>query len=263
MGKSGQKMMPTSPWHQQNLCEMWDGRVNDPFAFIPHELREKISIREAMEANLDLGKFAIEFLKEVLRNSTTATSLERRLRALKQDEPKHIVAVGYGQGHDGKWLKAATEACLKAYLIEVSSLACEWAEADMDSQYAEILGHPYAVAPEVEAGDLCDVLQNAIFGLDSVEVWYLCRVLNCLSDSASKFSLGEIGRTMKGDSSVVLINAFRDHNPKRTGKTSRIFSKKEVLSRLKRGAGHPVEVVSEESYNYFSQTYTALEVKLK
>ncbi len=263
MGKFEQKMMLTLSWHQERLRRIWDERVKDPLAFIPHEVRGQINAWEAREANLDLGKFAIKFLKEVLRNSTTATSLERRLRALERDEPKKVLAVGYGRGYDSKWLKEATEACLGVYWVDVSGLSCDWAEKEMDLQYTEIFDHPYAIAPEVEAGDLCHVLQNPVFGLDSVEVWYLCRVLNCLSDRASKISLGKIGSTMNGDSSVVLVNAFKDHNPERTGKTSRVFSKKEVLSSLKRGAGYPVEIVREASYQYFSQTYTALEVKLK
>lgn len=111
--------------------------------------------------------------------------------------------------------------------------------------------------------------------LTSVEVWYLCRLLNCLSTKSAKIVLQEIGRTAlaPGPNSskrgaVIIINALlSDQNPSvdtcGVPATSITRSKRMIMANLALGAGCPVEPRYVEYYDYFGKLVTAMTVMAK
>ncbi|MEI6280864.1 MAG: hypothetical protein WCP17_02600 [bacterium] len=256
----------------KKLQDLWDKRVQDPLAFVPHEERERLSEEQARDANTQFGEFAMNFLKQVLRKFATSREQSRRIATEWFDE-KFLVSVGYGRGYDSKGLvAAAAEAELVARVVDVSGVAYDWADADMYGQYEQVSKvDTRARMPLLSCGDILQILEDQdSYGFDSasVKIWYLSRVLNCLSSSDRAMEVlqkigAALGRGSNGENRVVLVNAFRDYNPTRVGKTSLIFTIEMVLSSLRQGAGCPVETKSEASYQYFSQDYRAIEVGLK
>ena len=261
---------------EEELRKLWDKRIRSRFAFIPHELIGKITAKEAIKANEEIGKFASSFLKETLNEIRNNESLAQQ----PERETKKIVAIGYGRGYDSKWLKEATEAGLQVHWIDVSEVAHDWASKNMDDQRRKLIEKNVYVRdfPKVECADIKNVLEDPNFynfDMDSVKVWYLCRMLNCLSEDSAKIVLQKIGSSLVygGDinSRVIIVNAFKDENPDRIGETSQLYSKEMILSSLQAGidseavtdGGYLFEIVRKNSCMYFDQKYDALEIAVR
>jgi hypothetical protein len=259
---TGQVISPVMSTHLERLRQTWNKRVQDPFAFIPHEERNRISENEALEANIRLGNFATDFLKNVMRESKG--DQQRQI-----EDKKKIVAVGYGKGFDSLWFKEATVAGFRVCWIDISDVACGWADTDLDNQYYSLKAEGvFTTFPVVTCGDIRHVLNDPGFynvNLDFVEMWYLCRVLNCMSIRSAQVVLQKIGSHLarNKNSIIVLVNAFRDNNLKRIGKTSKLFSMRMVLSNIRLGTGVSLEMMSSASYQYFDQTYSAVAIRSK
>jgi hypothetical protein len=255
-----------SPEIRQDLRQRWNDRVKDEFAFTPFELKEEVSVADATFENVALGKFSSEYLKNVLRSSTS----EDRLRRLSTRGK--IVAIGYGRGYDGDWLKEAIgEACLETWWIDVSDQACEWAEEDLAYQIQELKPSTTFRYPDykIKREEIHTALEDpGSIGLDidTVEIWYLCRVLGCLSHRSAKFVLEAIGSTLSEEhdpekkKKIVLVLALKNDNPDRIGSTSTMYKRGFVLGNIELGANRPVKVSQLQNYRYFTQIYTAMTV---
>ncbi len=261
-----------SPMKQAELARFWDERLKDPLAFVPKEDKAKgLSITEARMRNVLFGKFAVSYFKKVIARLTNNSDFDRRRLGNKK-----IMAVGYGRGYDSKWLRQATKAGFQTWWVDVSSVAWIWA---MDNLRKQVDAMPQPIQAihresQVKTFEIQSLLADpseAGLDVDSVEIWYLCRLLNCVSTPSAKVVLQEIGRTAfsKGHNpskrkAVVIINALSDQNPVDTcdtcGGTSIRRSKRMILSNLARGAGCPVEARFVKYYNYFGKIVTAMTV---
>jgi uncharacterized SAM-dependent methyltransferase len=179
---------------------------------------------------------------------------------------KDIVAVGYGKGYDSKWMAEATEADLHVCWVEVSDVSCRWADADIDEQYDKLVSAGFsAVTPEVICGEICQILKD----LDSYElrrgsvgVWYFSRTLGCLSAEEAKFVLEKVGSLLSEGDRIVIVNALQDCNTELIDKTctSNLFPRAMLLDHIAYGAGHPVCVYDEMSFQYFKKNVSALSI---
>jgi hypothetical protein len=208
-------------------------------------------------------------MKKIIARLTDDSDVHRR-----QKDDKKIVAVGYGRGYDSKWLRQATKAGFQTWWIDVSSVAWIWATENLRNQFQAI---PHNIPtihkePHVRTFEIQSLLaEPRKAGLDvaSVEIWFLCRLLNCLSTRSAKAVLQEIGRTALGSrpdphkrNVVVIINALSDHNPSDTGcgGASIVRSKKMILANMSHGATRPVEPRFVQYYQYFGKLVTAMTI---
>lgn len=240
--------------NQRNLSRIWDNRVADPLAFIPHEFRDVLTPKEAMRENLALGDFGINYLRSELLSS-------------KFSNEEKIVAVGYGKGYDSLWLKEATEAGLATWWIDVSETAYKWATRDVQNQWRRI--GMIGPSPTVKQGEIRSVLANPSsvdLDTDSIVIWYSCRTLGCLSRRSAKIVLQKMGESLGRESDplknhkIITINALRDDNPSRVGKTCSLPSEREILSNIRRGSGRTVKIYNSSSHYYFDQKYRAITI---
>ncbi len=252
---------------QTEIGRLWNKRLRDPFAFVPKQNRgEGLSPTEARKTNALFGKFAAGYLKKTIARITNPSDVIRR-----QKKKKKIVAVGYGLGYDCMWLREATMAGFQTFWIEVSSIAWIWATTNLNNQFQDFESTLSHLRPMVKTCEIQSLLarpRESELNLASVEIWYLCRLLNCLSTQSAKIVLQEIGRVTLGPDynsskrgAVVIINALSDHNQidPHVG-TSIMRSKKMILSNLSRGAGCSVRARFVEHYRYFGKLVTAMTV---
>lgn len=269
------RLKALSPAKQAKLERFWNERNEDPLAFVPKENKERgLDPTEARKVNTILGKSADSYVKMVIARITRKPDIVRRRIGNKK-----ILAVGYGKrGYGSKWLLQATKAGYETWWIDVSSVAWMWASTGMDNQFQLIPPAPIPLLypkPQVKTAEIQTLLaepEHAELDLDSVEIWYLCRLLNCLSTRSAKIVLQEIGRTVlapRNNSSrrgaVIIINALSDENPTgdACGGTSIRRSKRMILANLRLGAGCPVEPRFVRQYQYFDKLVTAMTVMIK
>lgn len=273
------------------LQREWDGRNSDYFAYIPHNLRQQISPKKAQEENKKFGDFASAYLQDFLDVSTLHADVPK----LRVKNRSKLVTVGYGRGYDAPRLLKIFNAGLKPWIIDVSKVGCYKAQADLRKQCQEIQANLRSRYKEILAGikkpyreinfldfqpktviiaaEIRAVLEHEInIGLDleTVEIWYLCRLLNCLPDNSARLVLRRLGETTLSEMSdrfkrkaIIIINAFKDDNPDLVGVTSIIRSKRMILNNIARGAGRPVEPYYIKRFDYFTQRYTAMCVMAK
>ena len=257
---------------QAMLKRMWDARLRDPLAFVPRKEKARgLSATDARKENMRLGKFAASYLKSVIRRLTD--DLERRRRL---DSPEIVIAIGYGYGYDSKWLRQATEAGFQTWWVDVSSRPWIWATQNLQAQYDAICRrHPVPYPePQVRTFEIQSLLADpmqAELDVGNIGIWYLCRLLNCLSTRSAKAVLQEIGRTALGSGpdphkrkAIVVINALCDDNiADPCGGTSTVRSKKMILANIGYGAMRPVEARFMQHYLYFGKRVTAMTIMAK
>ena len=208
--------LPLSLTHQQRLSRKWDERLKDPLAFTPSELRDQVTVLESLRENYSLGAFGAEYLASVVFSERNKNTVRRREKNRRQ-----VVAVGYGKSYDSMWLREATLAGYHTWWIDVSQLACEWAEIDMKRQWEmmEKERHELASEPVVKQGEIRSILADpGMIGLDLdfVEVWYLCRTLTCLSWASARVVLQLLGRSLREihdpnkQNKIILVGALAD-----------------------------------------------------
>ncbi|MEI8328290.1 MAG: hypothetical protein WCG02_04110 [Candidatus Taylorbacteria bacterium] len=246
--------------YTKRLGRIWDARVESPFAFVPSKIVESgISPESAIGASRELGEFAQNFLKDILNSSTDADRQRRKSKSNK------IVAVGCGRGYDLHWVEEAIRAHLRTIWLDVSDVACQAAITDLNSQFDQIPNSSSLVhlRPLVMKAEIRSALvdpESAGLDLGSVEIWYLCRVLGCLSARSAEIVLQYLGRSLAlCNGSIIIVGALLDDNEKYSGsKNSRLMSLKYILKHLSSGSRYDVEVVKKESYRYFDKIVTAL-----
>ena len=273
--KASHGLKPLSRARQAELESFWNKRLAEPLAFIPIEVkRGGLDPTEARKANESFGKFAASYLKTVLDRITSKPDVKRRRK-----HSKKIVAVGYGRGYDADWLSKAAKAGLQTKWVDVCGLPWSmWASTNLNNQFAAM---PKVVQKNMEPQMITFEIQSLLaepkkVGLDmqSVEIWYLSRLLNCLSTKSAKEVLQEIGRLTLSPrrntskrGAVIIVNALSDQNPNPTdacsGRTSIRRSKRMILSNLSRGAGCRVEPCFVKYYNYFGKLVTAMTIMAK
>lgn len=247
---------------RQELRETWNERLRGPLAFAPSELMGALSEATLLEENHKLARFAASYLKTELLNTSDC---DRKRRIVKN---KLVVGVGYGKGYDAKWVSEAVVAGLSTRWVDVSDVACEWARVDLNYQW---LHAPYKGVdePNVIEGEIEELLStepDPNLDQSKVEIWYLCRLLGCLKEDHAFSTLELLGRSLSegidsdGSHRIVLVNALRDDNPMRVGKTSQLYERKEILKNLERGAERKVFVKRESNHRYFNQVYTAMTI---
>jgi hypothetical protein len=265
------KIKALSKAWQAKQKRIWDTRLLDLRSMVPVKKKAKLSITEARKANMQFGGRAAGYVRMDIRRLTKDLDIRRRLGS-----PESIVAVGYGFGYDSKWVRQATEAGFQTWWIDVSSVPWMWMTKNLQEQFAAIPQPASGSYPEpqVRTYEIQSLLADpGKVGLDvsKVGIWYLCRLLNCLSTRSAKAVLQEIGRTALGSRSdpnkrkaVIVINALCDDNLTDTcGGTSIVRSKKMVLANISRGAGRPVEARYVRHFPYFDKQVTAMTIMAK
>lgn len=261
----------TSLSHQNMLRSRWNQRVSDPFAFTPHEERGNISLETSLRENLELGKFGTKSLIKSLGSSSQAEILARLSHG------KKMVGIGYGKGYDAASVREVTLKGLSTWWLEISDISCAWAEEYLRAQFETIepLGGLFQYAqPTVRRCEIrAALIEPESIGLDlsSIEIWYVCRTLGCLSERSARIVLQVMGESLSArldpdkQNCIVLIVALRDDNPTRIGCTSKLYSRKMIMSNVRRGAKRPIESYPEleASHKYFSQNYTAMTLRAK
>jgi hypothetical protein len=218
-----------------------------------------------MTANQLLGSFATNFLKSVL-NSSTESDLARRKVANSE-----ILAVGCGRGYDMNWVAEAVKANLRTIWLDVSDVACARAIVDLVDQFDKIpnstaLWHlrPLVKKAEIRSALVDPETWNLEF--EKVEIWYLCRVLGCLSKVSAKIVLRILGTCFSEDMDkekkkrVVIVGALLDNNRGYRTCKSKLLSKRLILQELGMGAGRDVGILSEAETTYFGKKVSALEI---
>jgi hypothetical protein len=260
---------------QNHLQKVWDERLLDPMVMTPRELLESgINAMQCLTANNQFGSFASSYLKEVIAFSKSRLSRYPIFT-------KKILAIGYGRGYDSDWLKEALEAGLMPWWIDVSRVAIEFAQTDIRSQLQK--ARSTGVASQVRLKDI--VHQGEIrtvlctpeildLDLESVQTWYLCRLISCLSRRSAKIVLQEIGKSLSEDwdiwkdNQIVIIAAYREDNPSIKSRsddkkrTAELFTRRMVMSNIRRGAGRPTVALNEKKFAYFGvKICTALTIR--
>ena len=258
---------------QIQLQLYWNEKLKDPRAFVPVAKLKELDLTEIRKGKELFGKFASDYMCWVIGLISKDSDIARRRTANKK-----ILAVGYGYGHDYKrWPRKSVKLGLQTWCVDVSSSVWIWAHTNLSNQY-KVMRHTDAtlkLEPRVVTSEIQSLLADPHpHGLDvsSIEVCYLCRLLNCLSTSSAKIVLQELGRIMFSSVSetaernaVVVINALSNDNKICTcaGRTSIVRSKEMILANLRRGAGRSVEARFLKYYDYFGKKVTAMTIMLK
>ncbi len=254
---------------QEELKLKWNQVISSSEAFLPHERRHKVGVKEAIEENKQLGAAAVGFLKLILKQ------LGREKRAERARSEKKVVAVGYGRGYDSNWLYEAAIAGFKTWWIDVSDVACGMAWEDLISQVSAIEAKKAKVEcplPSVREGEIYTVLMNPEsinLDLDSVSIWYLCRTLGCLYEESVPFVLQTMGHSLakevdpSGENQIVIVNALREDNPNYESRTSVLYSKAMIQKNIAKGAGRSVEIWLQARHNYYDKIVTAMAFRAK
>jgi hypothetical protein len=254
--------------HQQTLERRWSVRVLDPFAFVPHKKRSEVTLEDALRENYALGDHSSEQIRKIFGMSTPDDRL-KRMRSKRK-----IVAVGFGRGYDAKWLAEAILAGYEVWWLDVSSVACQMASANMHAQLERLKAqHANFPEPVVRQGEIQSVLVDpSSIGLDlsTVEIWYFCRTLTCMSTLAMKRVLSWIGASSFSEEAdpdknnmIQIVVATKDHNPTLVGVTSKVYSIRQLLAPLERGAGRKMAATSAPLHMCFDQTYSALSIRAR
>ncbi len=252
---------------QQQLNRHWNKINNDEFAYTPYEKIGKVTANEVRAENASLGNSASEYLKKIFEQSQKEETPVNRM--LKK---KKIAAVGFGRGYDSLWLREATLAGLETWWIDVSDVAVENASVSLQKQYQELESDVWQKwrmsSPVIKKGEIQSVLAEPYtidLDLSSVEIWYFCRVIGCMSTESAKIVLRQLGRASLSKEAdqdkknkIVIINAFHDCNPGIISRTSTLRPKKFIVENTALGAERPITVSSEASYSYFNKVVTAM-----
>ncbi|MCX6703658.1 MAG: hypothetical protein NTV02_03145 [Candidatus Zambryskibacteria bacterium] len=254
--------------YQGILERKWSATVSDPFAFTPHEKKGVVTLEDVLRENNALGDFSSQQMRNVFGASTINDRLNR-MRAGKK-----IVAVGFGRNYDACWLAEAILAGYEVWWLDVSSAACEMAFASMRAQLEKLKAHHiHFPKPRVVQGEIRSVLANPTsIGLDleTVEIWYFCRTLTCMSTRSMMFVLKWIGESSFSEAvdpdkkkMIQIVVATRDYNITRVEETSKLYTLKQLLAPLERGAGRKMTVTSAPLHMYFDQKYSALSIRAR
>lgn len=251
--------------HIQRQATIWDIRNSEEDAYVPSELKGIVSTYEAVEENALLGRFHDNYMEELFSETSSQQSASNYV------EKNDFFYAGYGQAYDGHTVAPAQRAGLRTVCLEISPKTCTKAEVDLANQYVKIpvCGMAYP-EPLVIQGEIRSFLINPeVYEYDtqSIKVIAFCRTLTCLSGVSAKIVLECVGdlfseqKDPEKSKRLVITSAMRDHNPHRKGKTSKLYTIDEIVSRVKKGAGCAVEAVNLDQHIYFDQVYTAMTLK--
>jgi hypothetical protein len=254
---------------QQQIRTLWNKRVKDDLAFIPHNERSRTTKAEARFQNKAYGNFAAHCLKDVMAEASKRECVERAYAN------KKVVAVGWGRGYDSNWFLEAARAGLQVVWLDVSDVATTkaWRQIRKQVREAKRLGIEVPSSPNVKRAEFYTALMEPeTIGLDlsEVAVWFISRTLGCMYNHTRDLSLEAIGKASLSDAGdpdkrnrVVIVNAFVEDNPGHKSSTSTIMRLGTVRQRLRKGAGRPITIKTWGYYRYFAQTYRAVVVQSK
>ena len=244
---------------EMKLARLWNKRVEDPFAFIPHSERGRITEAEAEDQNQAFGNFATCCLKDVFRQTNRKEYWNR------YHSGGQVVAVGYGKGYDSQWVVEAAMAGLKTLWIDVSDVAIKMAWDDLKTQMenGKQLGIQMS-GINVWRSEIHTALENpgTYLDLSQVKVWYVARTLGCLQKLPEVLEI--MGQSLSEDTDleknnrIVFVNAFHEDNPKHRGKTMKLVRLAKVEEHLKRGADRKIKVETWGTYQYFTKNCRAI-----
>lgn len=251
-----------SQTYEARLKKIWDGRNANPFAYTPkEELDRGISLDDSLAGNKGLGEFGVGCIKYAFRQKRPDQSGAR----------KKVVACGYGRGYDSDWLKDAWSANLEPWWLDVSPVACNMAEWDVADQVQRaweegITGSP----PVIKEAELRNALLDPgsiDLELESVQFWYFCRVLGCLSERSARIVLQRSGRSLSAEfdpdkaNAIVIVNALKGCNPHVDSDTSKIRSKRMMVYNIRKGAGRAIRVHEFPPHRYFRKAVSGLMIE--
>lgn len=268
------RLKALSERRQRWLESYWNTKLKDPYAMVPAAKLQELSLTDARMGKEQFGKSASGYVNWVIRHITDNSDVERRIAGKKK-----LLAVGYGRGHGyKKWPQKAVKLGLQTWCVDVSSTAWIWATTDLGNQFSAMRHTSTSIElrPQVVTHEIQSLLADpsvAELDMSSVEICYLCRLLNCLSTRSAKIVLQEIGRTMFSSVSdcpehnaVIIINALCDDNTCTCCEccgTSIVRSEKMILANLSYGAGCAVESRFVRHWDYFGKDVTARTIMVK
>lgn len=251
---------------QHRIGKEWDKMNASPLAYIPHNLFNKVSEKDAKLRNNKLGRFASDYFVKVIKQGPVKSGIVR------VSDLESIIEFGPGRGYSSGWIRGAIEYGYKPILIDVSEFACELME-EKSRKMNWSSTNPFSLAPSVRSGEIQSILADPeeidADILMQVKFCFLCRVLGCVEvDNLAKTVLELLGqmffsseRDPEKTKRVVIVNAFSDHNPGIVEMTSKLLSKEFILSNAERGAGRNLEIVNEQFHKYYTKVVSAITLK--
>lgn len=255
----------TQSW-QNHLKRVWNKRIEDEYAFCPHDKKGLISADEAIAANRSLGDFASSNMKKLLLEDREVHKPRRFA------EGKMVAGVGFGRGYDWGWFPEASIAGFQTCCIDVSDNACSMALRNLNAQMEQLpprgIAYSDPVIINTEIRSLLAKENDVQIPIPSVEIWYFCRMLGCMSTRSAEITLNLLGEksfsldvNTEKVNTIMIVNALSDNNPGLIGKTSKLRSKKFIVNNLQKGAANRMEIIAEETHAYFDKIVSALTLK--
>lgn len=261
-----------SLYQQTRLQKHWNKVNTDPIAFTPYELREITSEAESYAENEKLAAFVKEHMQAVFAEALTTHTPSDRIIA-----KEIIAAVGSGKGYDLDWTKYAISAGFHPWWIDVSEVACKVALKRLRVLCQRMINTDDSwkaakLEPVVYHGEIQTILADPSsvtappFNPRDVSIWYFCRTFTCLAKKSAPIVLKLLGEASLSENSdpfkskrIEIISAFKDDNPTRVGKSSKLYMIDDLAAHLSIGASRPVKAVLGNTYLYFgTQVYRAV-----
>ena len=252
--------------HQKSLQKTWNTRIENPFAFIPSKVILSGILREedAIEANRAFGQFASRFMTKILRDHSTLDILQRRRKV-----GSLAVGLGCGKGYDLGWSLDAVALDLRPVWLDVSDIACSIAAQELRREFEQIPDNSRLanLRPLVKQGEIRSVLidpDSVGINFDSVEIWYLSRILGCVSTKSLRIVLKILSQSLGSASykGIVIVNALRENNKNYTGVVnSKLLSLRSIMNYLRAGVSNDFQIVDMAEYQYFDKIVSAMYIK--
>lgn len=254
----------------KQLAKRWDEQNAQLDFYVPTKLKGSMRDEEILKELRKLGRFEERVIKDTLRHTSRAEVLHRK------DEGGKAFVFGVNHKAVGsEWLIDAAHYGLETVWVDISRLACSEVEVSLRAQLLKLeqKGGPRAGYDVVQSEIRNFLLDTADYGhdLDEARLWVIPMTLGYLGDTTASLILEEGGQSISPgrdedkNNRIIIIGQFKDYNPKGDNPLVRYYRVRDILARVRHGAGtgRKVEVCGEEKLIYFGEVVTALTFKAK